>query len=141
MVLRIMLITFFKKISETSYRGYKMKKQELRELINEARIIIKLGSEEYLEEKKEKDEFKKKGLKGEQKIRKESKLILEIYKDLIKAKRSIQKSDIDSAKLAYIRVKELYEELPVKDKRKIYKKIVWLYNNIKEIGLDKVKIN
>ena len=139
--LRIILITFFKKISEISYKGYKITKPELRELINEARIIIKFGSEEYLEGKTEGEEFKKKGLKEKQKIKKESKLMLEIYKDLIKAKRSIQKSDIDSAKLAYIRVKELYEELPVKDKRKIYKKIVWLYNNIKEIGLDKVKIN
>ena len=32
-----------------------MKKPELRELINEARIIIKLGSEEYLEGKTEKE--------------------------------------------------------------------------------------
>ncbi len=138
--LRIILITFFKKISEISYKGYKITKPELRELINEARIIIKLGSEEYLEGKT-KEEFKKKGLKEKQKIKKESKLMLEIYKDLIKAKRSIKELDIDSAKLAYIRIKELYEELPVKDKRKIYKKIVWLYNNIKERGLDKVKIN
>jgi len=141
MVLRIMLITFFKKISEISYRGYKMKKQELRELINEARIIIKLGSEEYLEGKTEKEEFKKKELKKEQKIKKESKLILEIYKDLIKAKKSIRELDVDSAKLAYIRIKELYEELPVKDKRKLYKKIVWLYNKIKEKELDKIKIS
>ena len=141
MVLRIMLITFFKKISEISYKGYKMKKQELKELINEARIIIKLGSEEYLEEKKEKEEFKKKELKEEQKIKKESKLILEIYKELIKAKNCIKDKDIDSAKLAYIRVKELYEELPVKDKRKLYKKIVWLYNKIKEKELDKIKIS
>jgi len=138
--LRIILITFFKKISEISYKGYKITKPELRELINEARIIIKLGSEEYLEGKT-KEEFKKKGLKEKQKIKKESKLMLEIYKDLIKAKRSIKESDIDSAKLAYIRIKELYEELPVKDKGKIYKKIVWLYSNIKERGLDKVKIN
>jgi len=138
--LRIVLITFFKKISEISYKGYKITKPELRELINEARIIIKLGSEEYLEGKT-KEEFKKNGLKEKQKIKKESKLMLEIYKDLIKAKRSIKELDIDSAKLAYIRIKELYEELPVKDKRKIYKKIVWLYNNIKERGLDKVKIN
>jgi len=139
--LRIILITFFKKISEISYKGYKITKPELRELINEAKIIIKLGSEEYLEGKTEEEEFKKKGLKEKQKIKKESKLMLEIYKDLIKAKRSIKELDIDSAKLAYIRIKELYEELPVKDKRKIYKKIVWLYNNIKERGLDKVKIN
>ena len=139
--LRIILITFFKKISEISYKGYKITKPELRELINEAKIIIKLGSEEYLEGKTEEEEFKKKGLKEKQKIKKESKLMLEIYKDLIKAKRSIKESDIDSAKLAYIRIKELYEELPVKDKGKIYKKIVWLYSNIKERGLDKVKIN
>jgi len=139
--LKIMLITFFKKVSEIGYKDYKMKKPELRALINEAKIIVKLGSEEYLEGKAEKEEFKKKELKEKQKIRKESKLMLEIYKDLIKAKKSIKESDIDSAKLAYIRVKELYEELPVKDKRKIYKKIVWLYNKIKEKELDKVKIS
>jgi len=138
--LRIVLITFFKKISEISYKGYKITKPELRELINEARIIIKLGSEEYLEGKT-KEEFKKNGLKEKQKIKKESKLMLEIYKDLIKAKRSIKELDIDSAKLAYIRIKELYEELPIKEKKKIYKKIVLLYNQIKEENLDKVKIN
>ncbi|MBU3941524.1 MAG: hypothetical protein KKF74_01280, partial [Nanoarchaeota archaeon] len=141
MPLRIMLVTFFKKVSEIGYKGYKMKKPELRELINEARIIVKLGSEEYLEGKTEKEEFKKKELGEKRKIRKESKLMLEIYKDLIKAKKSIKESDIDSAKLAYIRIKELYEELPVNDKRKIYRKIVWLYNKIKEKELDKVKIS
>ncbi len=141
MPLRIMLVTFFKKVSEIGYKGYKMKKPELRELINEARIIVKLGSEEYLEGKTEKEEFKKKELRGKQKIRKESKLMLEIYKDLIKAKKSIKESDIDSAKLAYIRIRELYEELPVNDKRKIYRKIVWLYNKIKEKELDKVKVS
>jgi len=137
--LRIMLITFFKKISEVSYKGYRMKKKELRELINEARIIVKFGSEEYIEGKTEKREIKKKGLREKQKIKKESRLILEIYKDLIKAKNSIRESDIDSAKLAYIRVRELYKELPVKEKRKIYKRIVWLYDKIKEKELDKVK--
>ena len=139
--LRIMLITFFKKISEISYKGYKMEKPELREMVKEARIIVKLGSEEYLEGKAEKEEPKKTKLKEKQKIKKESKLMLEIYKDLIKAKKSIKESDIDSAKLAYIRIKEIYEELPVNEKRKIYKKIVWLYNKIKEEALDKVKIN
>ena len=142
MPLRIMFITFFKKISEISYKGYKIKKPELRELINEARIIIKLGSEEYLKGKTEEEEkSKKKELREKQKIKKESRLMLEIYKDLIKAKKSIKESDIDSAKLAYIRIKELYEELPVKEKRKIYKKIVWLYNKIKEKELDKIKIS
>jgi len=141
MPLRIMLVTFFKKVSEIGYKGYKMKKPELKELINEARIIVKLGSEEYLEGKTEKEEFKKKESKEKQKIKKESKLMLEIYKDLIKAKKSIRESDIDSAKLAYIRIKELYEELPVKDKRKIYKKIVWLYNKIREKELGKIKLD
>ncbi len=139
--LRIMLITFFKKISEISYKGYKIEKPELREMIKEARIIIKLGSEEYLEGKTEKEGLNKTKLKKKQNIKKKSKLMLEIYKDLIKAKKSIRKSDIDSAKLAYIRIKELYEELPVKDKKYIYKKIVWLYNKIKERALDKVKVN
>jgi len=139
--LRIMLITFFRKISEISYKGYKMKKPELKELIKEAKIIVKLGSEEYLEGKTEKEEPKEKELKKKQKIKKESKLILEIYKDLIKAKKSIRESDIDSVKLAYIRIKELYEELPVNEKRKIYKKIAGLYNKIKEKELDKIKIN
>ena len=139
--LRIMLVTFFKKISEISYKGYKMKKQELKELIKETKIIVKLGSEEYLEGKTEKEEPKEKELKKKQKIKKESKLILGIYKDLIKAKKSIRESDIDSAKLAYIRTKELYEELPVKEKRKIYKKIAWLYDKIKEKKLGKIKIN
>jgi len=139
--LRIILVTFFKKISEISYKGYKMDKSELREMVKEARIIVKLGSEEYLEGKTEKEEPKKTEQKKKQNIKKESKLMLEVYKDLIKAKKSIRESDIDSAKLAYIRIKEIYEELPVKDKRKIYKKIVWLYNKIKEVALDKVKIN
>ncbi len=139
--LRIMLITFFRKISEISYKGYKMEKPELREMVKEARIIVKLGSEEYLEGKTEKEEPKKTKLKKKQKIKKESNLMLEVYKDLIKSKKSIRESDIDSAKLAYIRIKELYEELPVKEKRKIYKKIVWLYNKIKEGALDKVKVN
>jgi len=141
MPLRIMLITFFKKISEISYKGYKMKKPELKELIKEAKIIVKFGSEEYLEGKTEKEEPKEKGLKKKQKIKKESMLMLEIYKDLIKAKKSIRESDIDSVKLAYLRIKELYEELPVNKKRKIYKKIAGLYGKIKEKELGKIKIN
>ena len=141
MPLRIMIVTFFKKISEISYKGYKMKKPELKELISEARMIVKFGSEEYVEGKTEKEEFKKERPKEKQKIKKESKIILEIYKELIKAKNSIKKRDIDSAKLAYIRIKEFYEELPVKEKRNIYKKIVVLYNKIKEKELDKIKIN
>ncbi len=141
MPLRIILITFFKKISEISYKGYKMEKPELRKMVKEARIIVKLGSEEYLEGKTEKEKPKEKELKKKQKIKRESKLMLEIYKDLIKAKKSIRESDIDSAKLAYIRIKELYEELPVNEKRKIYKKIAVLYGKIKEKELGKIKIN
>ena len=139
--LRIIIITFFKKISEISYKGYKMKKPELKELISEARIIVKFGSEEYLDGRTEKKGFKEKGLKEKRNIKKESKLMLDIYKDLIKAKKSIRESDMDSAKLAYIRIKEFYKELPVKEKKKIYKKIVLLYNQIKEENLDKVKTN
>jgi hypothetical protein len=138
--LRIMIITFFKRLSEINYKGHKISKKELIGFIKEARIIAKAGIEELSNENLNNNEKIKNNKKEAKRTSNESRTVLEIYKDLIKANKSLKNHDMDSAKLSYIRIKENYDNLPLSKKRKIYKKIVSLYKKIKEKELEKVKI-
>jgi len=64
----------------------------------------------------------------------ESEAIIAITTNMEKAENLIKEGDIDSAKKTYQKVLKIYNGLPVKEKKWVYKEIQSLYNKIKTTG-------
>ena len=64
----------------------------------------------------------------------ESEAIIAVTSKMEKAEKLIQEGDINSAKKTYKKVLKIYDGLPVKERKWVYKEIQSLYNKLKTAG-------
>jgi hypothetical protein len=148
--LKEILMSYSKRISEIEYGGYKITREELYTLVEEAREIVKLmtkptGKEKGAikeEQKKERREeivnkirqiFKKERLKKDvkkvpQKPVSTQKLVYGLIKEALS---SLKDGDIRGAEKTYYKALKIYNKLAVEDKKKVYGSILRLYDEIK----------
>jgi len=69
----------------------------------------------------------------------ESEAIIAITGKMEKAEKLIKEGDIDSAKKTYRKILKIYDGLPVKERKWVYKEIQSLYNKIKTKGIQEKK--
>ena len=69
----------------------------------------------------------------------ESEAIIAVTSKMEKAEKLIEEGNIDSAKKIYIKILKIYNGLPVKERKWVYKEIQALYSKIKQ-GIESPKI-
>jgi len=69
----------------------------------------------------------------------EPEAVIVIANKLEKARKQVQEGDIDSAKKTYRKILKIYNGLPVKERKWVYKEIQSLYNIIKTKGIQEKK--
>jgi hypothetical protein len=123
---KMILASFFKKVSELNFSGGDVSVLELESLIEEARSIIDLTTEKTAEEKS-----------TEQKSNQIKQLLLKaegldkIFSLIAKAQQSLLYHGSENAKQSYLRIIDEYNKLPLIKKEKVYESIKRLYDEIK----------
>jgi len=124
--LKMILISFFKKISDIRFGGHEVSKTELKSLIDEARLIVNMTTqkteEEKIEERKVEQEkvtlYKAEGLD-------------KIFGLISRAQNALTAHNKEKAKQCYFKIIHEYNVLPLSKKEKVYESVRRLYEEIK----------
>ena len=126
--LKIVLITFLKKLSDFEYAAIQMDRQKMQNLIGEAKVLVDLTTRRALSAGSEK--------------KKRKSAISEANRLVSETNRALSKGSAETAVNFYKSLIEAYNQMDNEKKAKVYDKIVELHKNIeKEIRKNEEKAN
>jgi hypothetical protein len=124
--LKMILASFFKKVSDIRFSGQDFSQVELQSLIDEARSIVRMTSKPTEDERQAELVSKK--------MKEQSMKLFgldKIFSLISRAQLSVVKNDIAAAKNSYFKLIQEYNALPIARKEKVYDSIRRLYEEIK----------